>query len=100
MSYNVNALKEYINNCKMQIKIGKQYINIDQLGDEYLTYMLIYILYTYFDEYDYNPIVISVAVHEFNKYCLSDIFIYIPEWLVLNLSPELDHNLQFVKYWK
>jgi len=100
MSFNVNALKEYIRSDKMKRKIAKQYINIDQLNDEYLTYMLIYMLYFYFDECDYNPIVIAVAVDEFNKYCLSDIFIYTPEWAILSLSPELDSNLQFVKYWK
>ena len=63
MSFNVKVLQEYTNSY---------------YTDEYLTYMLIYMLYD--NDFDYyHPLYISVIVHEFNKYCLSDEFQYFPK---------------------
>ena len=76
MSFNVKILQEYTNSY---------------YTDEYLTYMLIYMLYD--NDFDYyHPLYISVIVHEFNKYCLSDQFQYFPKSVICSLIPELDNT--------
>ena len=78
------------------MKKQKQHPYLTQLAEEYLTYMLIFILYRSIDYCDYNTEVINDAVEKFNENCVSPDFMFESKVVLYTLIPALDDSPSFV----